>query len=395
MNIPEELKRKAKDELINNILPFWDNNMPDVKYGGFHGRIDGYNNIIADAPKGGILNARILWAYAAVYNQTGITSCLDRASGAAGYILDHFFDNRNGGTWWSLTAKGKPLNKKKQIYSQAYFIYALSEYYRSSAEKQFLEKAIELYRLIEDHAYDEVNEGYLEAFSHDWQHIDDQRLSVRDTNEKKSMNTHLHVLEAYTNLYSVWPDESLRSQLVKLLNVFTGRIIDPKTGHLNLFFDEQWNIKSDIISYGHEIEASWLLCEAAGVLESKQLHDSLVPVSLRSVNSALEGLQDDGSLIYEKSIRGLYTDTDRHWWVQAEAVVGLLNAWELTGEERYLEMAYSCFNYITENLVDKDNGEWHWSIRADGTINRAGDKAGFWKCPYHNSRMCLEIMRRL
>lgn len=395
MNIPEELKRKAKDELINNILPFWDNNMSDVKYGGFHGRIDGYNNIIANAPKGGILNARILWTYAAVYNKTSITGCLEKASKAANYILDHFFDNRYGGTWWSLTAKGKPLNKKKQIYSQAYFIYALSEYYRSSADKQFLEKAIELYRLIEDHAYDEVNEGYLEAFSHDWQHIDDQRLSIRDTNEEKSMNTHLHVLEAYTNLYSVWPDESLRSQLVKLVNVFTGRIIDPKTGHLNLFFDKQWNIKSDIISYGHEVEASWLLCEAADILCDSELYNALKPVSLKMVNAALEGLQDDGSLIYEKSIRGLYTDTDRHWWVQAETVVGLLNAWELTGENRYLEMAYKCFNYIEDKLVDRDNGEWHWSIRADGKVNTVDDKAGFWKCPYHNSRMCLEVMRRL
>ncbi len=369
--------------------------MSDVKYGGFHGRIDGYNNIIANAPKGGILNARILWTYAAVYNKTSITGCLEKASKAANYILDHFFDNRYGGTWWSLTAKGKPLNKKKQIYSQAYFIYALSEYYRSSADKQFLEKAIELYRLIEDHAYDEVNEGYLEAFSHDWQHIDDQRLSIRDTNEEKSMNTHLHVLEAYTNLYSVWPDESLRSQLVKLVNVFTGRIIDPKTGHLNLFFDKQWNIKSDIISYGHEVEASWLLCEAADILCDSELYNALKPVSLKMVNAALEGLQDDGSLIYEKSIRGLYTDTDRHWWVQAETVVGLLNAWELTGENRYLEMAYKCFNYIEDKLVDRDNGEWHWSIRADGKVNTVDDKAGFWKCPYHNSRMCLEVMRRL
>ncbi len=395
MNITAELKRKAIELLINNILPFWDKHMPDGKYGGFHGRIDGHNNIIPGAPKGGILNARILWTFSAVYNSLGDSSMLNRASMAADYILNHFFDNVNGGTWWSLTYKGKPHEKKKQIYSQAYFIYALSEYYRASGDETYLKKAIELQRLIEKYAYDKENGGYFEAFSHDWQGIYDQRLSAKDVNEKKSMNTHLHVLEAYSNLYSVWPDESLRKQIHGLVEIFTDRIIDKTIGHLNLFFDERWKVKSDIISYGHDIETSWLLCEAAMVLEDKQLYDSLVPVSLMMVDAALEGLQEDGSLIYERSTRGLYTDTDRHWWVQAEAVVGFINAWKLKGKEKYLELAHGCFNYITENLVDKEHGEWHWSIRSDGTVNREDDKAGFWKCPYHNGRMCLEIMRSI
>ncbi len=392
---PSELKRKAEELLISNILPFWDKNMPDDKYGGFHGRIDGHNNIVPGAKKGGILNARILWTYSAVYNRIGGSPRLKMAIQAVDYILDHFFDYENGGTWWSLDANGEPHEKKKLIYSQAYFVYALCEYYRATGDRKSLDQAIGMYHLIEKHGYDRDNDGYLEAFDNEWKPLDDQRLSKKDANEKKSMNTHLHILEAYTQLYPAWPDESLRNSIVRLLSVFTDRIIDPMTGHLNLFFDERWKVKSDIISFGHDIEASWLLCEAANVLGDAEIYGLLKPVSLKLVNAALEGLQDDGSLVYEKNLSGDYTDMDRHWWVQAEAVVGLINAWSITGEDRYLEMAERCFNYIEDNLVDRDKGEWYWSIRADGSINREDDKAGFWKCPYHNSRMCLEVMRRL
>ena len=369
--------------------------MPDDKYGGFHGRIDGHNNVIPGAKKGGVLNARILWTYSAVYNRIGGSPRLKMAIQAVDYILEHFFDYENGGTWWSLDANGEPHEKKKLIYSQAYFVYALCEYYMATGDRKSMDQAIGLYHLIEKHGYDRVNDGYLETFDNEWKPLDDQRLSEKDANEKKSMNTHLHILEAYTHLYPAWPDESLRNSIVKLLNVFTDKIIDPMTGHLNLFFDERWKVKSDIISYGHDIEASWLLCEAANVLGNAEMYGLLKPVSLKLVNAALEGLQDDGSLIYEKNLSGDYTDMDRHWWVQAEAVVGLINAWTITEEDRYLEMAERCFNYIVDKLVDRDKGEWYWSIRADGRINREDDKAGFWKCPYHNSRMCLEVMKRL
>lgn len=395
MNSYSELKRKARVLLNNNILPFWDNKMRDHLYGGFYGRIDGNNNIIAGAPKGGILNARILWTFSAVYNRLGDSAMLSTASLAAEYILQNFFDNMNGGTWWSIDYKGEVLDKKKQIYSQAYFVYALSEYYRASGDEKYLNKAIELYRLIEKYAYDKGNGGYFEAFGPNWQNINDQRLSAKDANEKKSMNTHLHILEAYSNLYSVWPDEILRKKIYEIINLFTSKIIDNKTGHLNLFFDEHWNIRSGIISYGHDIEASWLLCEAASSLGDNELYDSIKTVSIRMANASLEGIQDDGSMVYERSESEGFTDMERHWWVQAEAVVGLINACELTAEKKYLTHAVKCFNYISENLVDKEHGEWYWSIRSDGSINWEGDRAGFWKCPYHNSRMCLEIMKRL
>ena len=395
MTILEELKLKALEELTGNILPFWDNIMPDRKHGGFYGRADGYNNIIPDAPKGGIMHARILWTYAAVYNKTGDPFYLKAASAVADYILDHFFDHQQGGTWWSLTAKGEPLDRKKMIYSQSYFIYALSECFRATRKRKYLDGAINLFHLVEKHGHDKVNGGYTEAFDHEWEALDDRRLSDKDINEKKSMNTHLHLIEAYANLFSLWPDESLGRRLTDLVNIFTGRIIDPHSSHLNLFFDESWNVRSDIISYGHDIEASWLLYEAGRALGDSKLTKSLEPVSLGLLKAALEGLRDDGSLVYEKNTGKGHTDTDRHWWVQAEAVTGLFNAFMMTGDHKLLGMAQRCFEYITINLVDDGKGEWYWSVREDGTVNREDDKAGFWKCPYHNSRMCLELISRI
>jgi mannobiose 2-epimerase len=205
------------------------------------------------------------------------------------------------------------------------------------------------------------------------------------------MNTHLHILEAYTSLYSVWPDPQLRKQLAGLVSTFTERIVDPVTSHLNLFFDEEWNQRSAIVSYGHDIEASWLLCEAADALGAA---DTIKGVALKIASAAHEGLADDGSLFYEKDDEAGHFDRDRHWWVQSEATVGFLNAWQLSGDNSWLELAANVLDYINTHLTDRENGEWFWSIRADGTVNRDDDKAGFWKCPYHNTRMCLEIMER-
>jgi mannobiose 2-epimerase len=387
-----EMKSAAMEELTHNIMPWWIKRMPDHQRGGFYGRIDGSGNIIPDAPRGGILNARILWSFAAAYMKVRDPLCLEMATRARDYILDHFFDETNGGTYWSITAEGKPLETKKQIYSQAFFIYALSTYHLATGDRGSLEKAVGLYRLIEKHSFDRERGGYLEAFTREWGEVADLRLSAKDANEKKTMNTHLHVLEAYTTLYRAWPDPGLKKQLAGLVRIFTERIIDPETFHLNLFFDEDWNRRSGIVSYGHDIEASWLLCEAASVLGDAE---SVYGTALRVASAAHEGLEEDGSLSYEKDEAAGHYDRDRHWWVQSEAVVGFMNAWELSGDATWLTMASDTLQYIMNNLVDRENGEWFWSIRAGGTVNRMDDKAGFWKCPYHNTRMCLEILDRV
>lgn len=387
------LKLQVKDELTQNILPFWLDKMTDQR-SGFYGQINGNNQLIESADKGGILNARILWTFSSAYLHLKNPLYLAAANRAQEYILSHFFDNEWGGTYWSVTADGNPAETKKQIYAQAFFIYALCEHYRASGDKSSLEKAIELFHLIEKYSFDAIQYGYFEAYSHDWKLLDDLRLSAKDANEKKTMNTHLHILEAYTNLYRVWKNEKLEAQLENLILIFTDKIVNPSTHHLGLFFDENWVSKSNTVSYGHDIEAAWLIEEAARVLGNSGLLMKVQQICTGVAEAACEGLQPDGSLIYEFDPDKNHTDYDRHWWVQAEAVVGFLNTYELTGDPVWFERAEKCWQYIDKNLVDKEKGEWFWSIRADGSVNRDDDKAGFWKCPYHNSRMCFEAMMR-
>ena len=390
-----ELKQQLKEELTHNILPFWMQKMPDPENGGFYGQMDGNDRIIVDAPKGGILNARILWTFSAAYNSLKDPRYLEIATRAKDYIFKHFFDSKFGGTYWCLDYKVEPLDTKKQIYSQAFFIYALSEYCLASGDESCRDEAIKLFGLIEKISFDIEQNGYFEAYSRDWQLLDDLRLSQKDANEKKTMNTHLHILEAYTNLYRIWKDENLAIQLRNLINIFLYKIIDSHSFHLNLFFDENWVVKSSITSYGHDIESSWLLYEAALELHDPALIEKTKEICLKIVEAAKEGLHPDGSLIYEKDNATGHTDFERHWWPQAEAVVGFYNAFELTGNSNYFLNVTECLDFIQANLVDPVNGEWYWSIKADGTVNRDGDKAGFWKCPYHNGRMCLEIMKRV
>ncbi len=393
-SIPEKLRDSARNELTGNILPFWMTRMADEKNGGFYGRINGRAELVENEDKGGILNARILWSFSAACNHLGDIKYKEMAGRAKDYILAHFFDPVYGGTFWTVDFKGRPSDTKKQIYSQAFFIYALVEYYQASGDKSCLERAISLFHLIEEKSFDIVKNGYLEAFSREWKLLEDLRLSAKDDNEKKTTNTHLHILEAYTSLYRVWKDERLAARLKNLTTIFIDKIIDPDSHHLKLFFDEDWNSKSALISYGHDIEASWLIYEAAAVLGDKELLNAAKGSCIKLGRAALEGLQDDGSLIYEKEGTNGHIDGDRHWWPQAEAVVGLLNLYQLTAQEDHLIQAERCWDYIEQHLVDHRHGEWFWSIKSDGGINTDDDKAGFWKCPYHNTRACLEIIRR-
>ena len=390
-----ELRKQVKEELTQNILPFWTGKMIDQENGGFYGQINGNNQIVPNADKGGILNARILWSFSSAYLQEKNPLYLEMANRAKTYILDHFFDAEWGGTYWKISFDGSPVDTKKQIYSQAFFLYAFTEHYRASGEESSLQTAIELFRMIEKHSFDPELNGYFEAYSRDWILLEDLRLSAKDENEKKTMNTHLHILEAYTNLFRVWKDNQLKKQLNNLISIFIEKIVNPETNHLDLFFDENWNSKAKMESYGHDIEASWLIDEAARVLGDQVLLAKVQEKCIAIAEAACEGLQPDGSLFYEWDKAINHLDTDRHWWVQAEGVVGFLNTFELTGNEEWLQKALNCWKYISEKVVDRVGGEWFWSISVDEIVNKKGDKAGFWKCPYHNSRMCLEVMMRV
>lgn len=374
---------------LENILSFWINKMQDVQHGGFYGRIDGNDILHTEANKGAILNARILWTFSSAYRILKKEEYLQVAQRAFDYITTYFIDKEYGGAYWELDNKGNPVNTKKQTYVQGFMLYGFSEFFRATGNKQALELSQNFFYLIEK-CYDNELGGYLEAYTQDWNPIEDMRLSDKDANEKKTMNTHLHVLEPYTNLCRVWDNGQLKMAQRRMIDIFTENILDKKTNHLNLFFDEQWNVKSTTISYGHDIEASWLLFEAAEVLGDKNVLDKLKNLSLKIADAASEGLEADGSMIYEKN--GDHIDKERHWWVQAEAVVGYMYAYKNSGNPAYKEKASRIWKYIQNQIVDHKNGEWYWSRMEDGSVNYKDDKAGFWKCPYHNGRMCMEMI---
>ena len=390
----ETLKKEMKQCLEDNILRYWIDKVTDNEHGGYYGRVDGHDQVHPEAEKGAILNGRILWAFSAAYRVLKKQEYLDAATRAKDYILDHFVDKEYGGVYWSLDCEGKPLDTKKQTYAIGFVIYGLSEYARATGDKQVLDAAIKLYHDIEAHAYDTINGGYVEALTREWNPIADMRLSDKDENGAKTMNTHLHVIEPYTNLYRVWPSKELRESIHRLLDVFTDKLYNKETHHLDLFFDNEWHGRRNIESYGHDIEATWLLWETALVLGEDDVKTKLEPIVVDLAKAADEGLQPDGSMIYEHWKDTGKTDRQRQWWVLCENVIGHANLYQYFHDTSALKVAKDCWTFIDKHLVDHVNGEWHWAVDDNGKINLEDDKAGFWKCPYHNSRMCLEIIER-
>lgn len=390
-------KTAFRDEVLENltvnILPYWMQNMIDPE-GGFYGRRDGKDILDKTAPKGAILNARILWTFSAAYRVLKKPEYLEIATIAKEYIEDYFLDKEFGGVYWSLNPDGTPYDSKKQFYAIGFTIYGLSEFSRATGDKSSKELALKLFRDIETHSLDMENGGYFEASTRDWKPLEDMRLSDKDDNASKTMNTHLHILEPYTNLLRIAPEnEKLRSAVKNLIYIFLEKIEDPHTHHLGLFFEDDWKRRDKEISYGHDIEASWLLLEAAQVLGDKEIYNKTLEHTDNIAKAALEGRCYDGSMVYERYGNGHY-DNDKHWWVQAENVIGQLYLWKFHDFSGMLEKSHQTWEYIRDNLVDKNNGEWFWS-RKGKDINFHDDKAGFWKCPYHNSRMCLEVIENL
>lgn len=387
-----QLKKELQQELAN-ILQFWIDHAVDKNNGGFYGKIDDQNIADPNAPKGLVLNARILWTFSAAFNFTGEKKYLEIANRAFDFLTEFFHDLEHGGFYWSIDKVGNIVEGKKQVYGIAFCLYAFAEHYKSTKNNESLSLAKDCYRLLEKYSFDRSKGGYLEAFTREWQPIDDPRLSDKDANTKKTMNTHLHVLEAYSNLYSVWKNEQLKKSIVLLLENFTQHIIDNKTSHLQLFFDEDWQSKGDIISYGHDIEAAWLLLEAARVIEDQRWIEKITTISLLMSTAAEEGLDDDGGLWYERE-RGKLVK-EKHWWPQAEALVGFFNAWQLSGDKRYLQNVLKNWRFTHQYILDTNNGEWFWGVNEDYNVMDGQDKIGFWKCPYHNSRACMEIIEKI
>ena len=391
---------RIEKELLENILPFWIRHTVDRENGGFYGKVDCDGHIDRQAPRASVINSRILWTFSAACRLLG-APYRATADWAYDYIVQKFWDAKYGGLYWMLDYMGNPLSRRKQIYAQAFAVYAMAEYYRATGKPESLEFAQRLFRLIEDHSRDAVWKGYLEARGRDWGALQDMRLSEKDLNSPKSMNTHLHVMEAYTNLLRVWRDPELEVRQKELLEVTMDRIVDDATGHFKLFFDNQWNSLTDHVSFGHDIEGSWLIQEAAEVLGGRALLDRARKLALRMAETVYaEGLDKDGSLFYEADSKGVMIDPKKHWWAQAEAVVGFYNAYQLSGQEHFLDQSYRVWEYIETHIVDRVHGEWHAKLSPAGVPYPEKEDsdaclAGPWKCPYHNSRVCYEMMERL
>jgi mannobiose 2-epimerase len=390
--IIEKYQLEVTNEL-ERILNYWQKYAVDYEHSGFYGQINDKDEVVDKAEKGSVLNARILWTFSAAYHQNPKPEYIDMATRAYEYLKIFFADKTNGGLFWSVDYLGNPFNTRKQIYGQAFAIYGLSEYFRITRNVEALNWAIELFNLIEKHSFDETFGGYLEALAEDWHPIEDLKLSEKDANEKKSMNTHLHVLEAYSNLLSVWEDAILEKKLRGIIDIFFKHIVNIRTGHQSLFFDADWTIKSEIISYGHDIETAWLLYEAAETLNDETILKQTHQLAIKITDSVHSGLSEDGGLAYESERN--HHDTNKHWWVQAEAMVGFLNSFQLSNNERYLSQSIKSWGFIKNNLITP-TGEWYWGTQGSENLPMQNqDKAGFWKCPYHNVRACIEVIKRL
>jgi mannobiose 2-epimerase len=389
-----EYKREMENEL-HEILSWWMQMSIDKDHGGFVGKIDHDNNTYVEAPKGSVLNSRILWTFSAAYNLTHNGEYLKIAESAFHFIAENFIDKEFGGVYWTVDFAGKPLDTKKQIYALAFSVYGLSEFYLASKNENAKKIAVYIYNDILTHSYDEKFGGYIEALTRDWKQSADLRLSAKDANEKKSMNTHLHLLEAFANLYRVWKDGSLKKRIIEIIRIFFDHIIDRKTNHLVLFFDEAWNPKSNIISYGHDIEAAWLIQDAVEIIDDNSLQEEVTAGSVKMAHAAAKGLDSDGGLWHEYDVPEQYLTRQKHSWPQAEAMVGFFNAWQLTEDEKFLKRSLQRWEFVKEHMIDKKLGEWYWGVNADYSAMKQEDKLGIWKCPYHNSRACMQIIHRI
>ncbi|UPZ15650.1 AGE family epimerase/isomerase [Flavobacterium humidisoli] len=394
MSLQRKLLKSELTAELDSILNYWSERTIDDQNGGFVGQIDFNDQRIENAEKGSVLNARILWTFSASYQTTKNENHKKLAKRAFDFLAANFYDTQFGGLFWSINEDKTPKDTKNQIYALAFAIYGLSEYYAISKEEKALEIAKNLYAKIQEHSYDKINKGYFEAFTRDWQPIEDLRLSAKDANEKKTMNTHLHIIEGFVNLYKVWKDDKLLLDIVELLETIEKYFINTETGHLRLFFDENWKEKPDVISYGHDIEAAWLLQQCAEISGNEILIANYKKYAVQIAEATKKGLDADGGLWYEFDPEKNHLIAEKHWWPQAEAVIGFYNAYQLTGKEEYLDIVYKNWKFIKKYMIDQQNGEWYWGVYDDYSVMKK-DKAGFWKCPYHNGRACLELIHRI
>ncbi|RSK28345.1 N-acylglucosamine 2-epimerase [Bacillus sp. HMF5848] len=384
-------KHEVTKELTEHILPFWMKQKDDI-YGGFYGEVDYNLNVHQQANKGGIITSRFLWTFSAAYRVTNDKTYLNIATHLYNFLINKVYDHEHKGLYWMVDYKGTPIDTRKHVYTQSFGIYALSEYFRATQNEEALKMAKDLFELIEEKGYNQSINAYREEFDRQWNEVPNEMLSENGVMAEITMNTTIHVLEAYTTLYKVWPTEQVKSRIENLLRILYENIYDKETKFLGVFFDMNWNSIINLKSFGHDIEASWLIDEAikAIKLEKPEYHQMVIDIAYNIANYAI---QNDGSLINEQENDLL--DKTRVWWVQAEAMVGFLNAYQRTHDHMFLKIIQNLWEYTKQNIIDsRENGEWIWSVEANGqpTKRNIGDP---WKGSYHNGRFCLEIIERM
>lgn len=393
-NLPDDVFVEELQQEVHAILQYWLKFTIDEHNGGFYGSVDNDNFPDILAPKGLVLNSRILWAFSAAAVNDYKPEYKTAADRAFTYIQQHFIDETYGGAYWSVDVNGKSLDTKKQVYGIAFCVYGLSEYVKLTQNQDALALAIKLYEVIEQQAKDNVGEGYTEAFQQNWQPIEDLRLSDKDSNTPKTTNTHLHIIEAYANLYEVWPNEQLAENIKAILTIFDKYIIDKQTHHLKLFFTNNWQSQTNTYSFGHDIETAWLLQHCAAVIKNSVYEQYFKNLAVKMAQVTQNWVDKDGALWYELDISTKVINKQKHWWVQAEAMVGFYNAYQLTGNKLFKQLSISNWQFIKHFLIDVETGEWFWGVDENHQLLNE-PKAGFWKCPYHNVRACLQLISRV
>ncbi len=385
--------KEFQEHLEENLIPFW-NRMEDNENGGFYGYADSDGNPDKNGSKGCILNSRILWFYSAAYQLLNKSELLEKARHAYKFLSEHFYDTRYGGVFWSVHADGTPEDDTKHTYNQSFAIYALSVYYQASGDKQALNLAYNLYNIIESKCRDE--NGYFEAFSREFYPVSNEKLSENGVSADRTMNTLLHVMEAYTELYRADEFYAVADSIRDILRIFKFRVFDSDKEICRVFFDKDYNSLISLESYGHDIEASWLIERACQVLGDKAYYAEMLPVIRLLADGALKNGIDIKNRAMNNECENGKVNEKKVWWVQAESVTGFYNAYQNEPDRaEYLDASQNVWDYIQKYIIDKKTGEWIEDIEPDDTVKPGQALAHPWKCPYHNGRMCIEMIQRL
>lgn len=385
-------KESFQKELFSNILPYWFRLKPDRS---FVTALSNQNEPIPGTPLGLVMVSRLLWTYSRAYRLFGDESYAEMANHARNVMIDQFEDYENGGYFWSLDEAGTPLNTDKLCYGQAFSIYAFSEHFEATGNQDSLDRALSLFRILEEKAWDFEKDGYLESFNSDWTPLEKMKLGAEDLHAPKTMNNHLHLIEAFANLHRIAPSKETKETCRKTLRVIADRIILPDTPRFGLFYDMDWNLLDPVVSPGHDIEGSWLLWESAEIVGDHDLEAEFKTLSLGMAELVLQtGIDPQDHGIYNEFHLEHPSSQTKDWWPQAEGVVGFYNAYQLSGDVRFLEASKKTWNYIQNVFIDQEHGEWIWGVNANGEpLNK--EKAGPWKSAYHNGRACFEMITRL